>query len=134
MTVELPGQPPDLDLADSPLAGAADIPAMRARRTVLQEAIEAQGERVTAAEGIVADRRQALAEAEDVQRIEAGALAHLRQGEDTVAKRIEAKRNEERADRDARERTARQEEAARQRAIEDGLIAVGRQEAERRAG
>ena len=125
MTIELPGRPVD-PLQYNPLAGVATIPAMRSRLNELRQAIDAQGERATAAGAVVAERRQALAEAEDVDQREAAALDRLRRAESEGEAAIAAKRESERQDRANRERAARREAAARQRAIEDGLIETGR--------
>ena len=125
MTIELPGQPAD-PRHFNPLAGVATIPAMRSRLDELRQAIDAQGERATAARAVVAERRQALAEAEDVQQAEAAALDRLRRAEREGEAAIERKRESERQDRASREWAERRAAEARQRAIEDGLIETGR--------
>ncbi|MCY4479929.1 MAG: hypothetical protein OXB97_08530 [Rhodospirillales bacterium] len=127
MTIELPGRAADLTIADSLLVGARSVADMRARLDGLRGTIEAQGERVTAAGAVVERRRQALAEAEGVLERERAALAHLCRAERGAEGAIEAKRERAALDREAAARIEREAEAARQRAIEDGLVAFGRQ-------
>ena len=112
---------------------AHDIPSMQSKRNELADCIaEQEGVEREAARG-AEDAMQAARRAETAHQGEADKLAGLRRVDREIVARIDAKREEARREREARDRAEREAERNRQRQIEDGLAALGRQEAERLA-
>lgn len=126
-------QTASLALDGTILVGANSIADMSARRGALRSAMGEQeaAERQAAREA--EDAMQAARRAEAAHQGEADKLAGLRRADEAIGQRIEAKRREVARDREAQERAGREAERNRQRQIEDGLAALGRQEAERLA-
>lgn len=125
----LPHQPADLSSADTALAGTSDPSAMTAALRPVREARDKQTERAAAAGAIVDDLRRKLDAAEDVYQAESASLQHLDRAIGEHEATIAAARAQRERDRRAREAVERESERERQRQIEDGLAALGREQA-----
>ena len=111
------------------IAGVTTIAGMRSRLDAIAPLRKDQIVRVEAAEFAHERQQEAARKAAETLKREQGKLAHLTAGATKIEGRIAELKEQQRLDREAKSRTEREAERNRQRAIEDGLIALGKQDA-----